>query len=110
MFLDSKNFVSNAGTSLELTVFFAFFIIFIAVDSLFFRSQSVLEVIFWAELLLVTSIFGISSVCFICNLPLGNVYGIFLLLATAAEAAVGILVVLESSNCGVSQNFFIKKK
>lgn len=38
-----------------------------------------------------------------CGSGVGNAYGVLLLVATAAEAAVGMLVVLETGNRGVAQ-------
>ena len=97
-YLDSI-FSFTAG-SLETAISLAIIISFLAFGRLCFTG-AVLDVIFWGELLLVSSTFGIALLSGIFNLSFGNGYAVLLLVAAAAEAGVGMLLVLEVGNFGV---------
>lgn len=82
-----------------------FVISFLAFLNLVLSSANVLEGLFWAEVLLVSSIFGLVLSAAALKLPVGFVYGFFLLNATAVEAAIGMVLVLKVVHSGLSVQY-----
>lgn len=90
---------------IELVLGFFLIVSFVSFLNLVFRTNTVLEVLFWSELLLITSIGGMVAVSSFFGTTETLASGVLLLTATAVEAAIGMMLVLETSNLGVSQKF-----
>lgn len=82
-----------------------FVISFLSFLNLVLSSSNILEGLFWAEVLLVSSIFGLVLAAAALKLPIGFVYGFFLLNATAVEAAIGMVLVLKVVHSGLSVQY-----
>jgi len=93
--------MSRVGFLLALV----FIVAFAAFLNLVLSSSNILEALFWAEVLLVSCIFGLVVAASALKLPIGFVYGFFLLNATAVEAAIGMVLVLKVVHAGLSVHF-----
>lgn len=96
------NIFSFSGADLSSYIFVA---ISVALWAFFevISSERLLDAIFWGELGIVSSIFGMIIYADYFQNYVGNTYAILLLVAAAAEAGVGMLVVLETSNHGLAK-------
>lgn len=95
--LDNWDTLFNDGliaSRVGLVLLFAFVVCLTAFLNLVFSASNVLEVLFWTEVLLIGSVFAVATAAAALQLPVGFVYGFFLLNATAVEAAVGMAIVV----------------